>query len=37
LEIARGALAEGATLEFVEKITGLDTETLKNLMQSITL
>ena len=30
-EIARSALAEGASFEFVQKITGLDTETIKNL------
>ncbi|MDR3160791.1 MAG: Rpn family recombination-promoting nuclease/putative transposase [Spirochaetaceae bacterium] len=31
LEIARNALSEGATVEFVRKITGLDPETVKNL------
>jgi len=30
-EIARNALAEGASIEFVQKITGLDIETLKGL------
>ena len=30
-EIARNALAEGATPEFVQKITGFDLETIKNL------
>ena len=30
-EIARNALAEGASLEFVQKITGLDTEKIKSL------
>jgi len=30
-EIARKALAEGASVEFVNKITGLDLETIKNL------
>ena len=30
-EIARNAIAEGATLEFVQKITDLDMETLKSL------
>jgi hypothetical protein len=31
LEIARNALAEGASHEFVRKITGLDLETIKTL------
>jgi len=31
-EIARNALAEGATVEFVRKITGLDMDTVANLM-----
>ena len=31
LEIARNLLAEGSTLEFVHKITGLDMETIENL------
>jgi predicted transposase/invertase (TIGR01784 family) len=31
LEIARNLLAEGATLEFIQKVTGLDIETIKNL------
>ena len=30
-EVARKALAEGATIEFVQKITGLDVETIKRL------
>jgi predicted transposase/invertase (TIGR01784 family) len=30
-EIARNALAEGASIEFVQKITGLDMETVKSL------
>ena len=30
-EIARKALAEGATIEFVKKITGIDDETIKKL------
>jgi hypothetical protein len=30
-EIARNALAEGATIEFVQNITGLDLETIKTL------
>ncbi|MCL2231949.1 MAG: hypothetical protein FWB99_02615 [Treponema sp.] len=30
-EIARNALAEGASVEFVQKITGLDLETIKAL------
>ena len=29
LAVARSALAEGASIEFVQKITGLDTETIK--------
>ena len=33
-EIARNALAEGASIEFVRKITGLDMETLLNLKQN---
>jgi len=31
IEIARNALAEGATPEFVRKITGLDLEAIKQL------
>ena len=31
LEIARNLLAEGSTLEFVQRITGLDMETIENL------
>jgi hypothetical protein len=34
-EIARKALAEGASPEFVQKITGLDLETIRNLQNSI--
>ena len=30
-EIARNALAEGASVEFINKITGLDTETIMTL------
>ena len=30
-EIARNALAEGASVEFVQKITGLNMETIKSL------
>jgi predicted transposase/invertase (TIGR01784 family) len=33
LEIACNLLAEGASLEFVQKITGLDMETIKNLQR----
>jgi predicted transposase YdaD len=33
-EIARNALAEGASIEFVQKITGLDMETVKSLQAS---
>ena len=33
IEIARNALAEGATFDFVQKITGLDIATLKSLME----
>jgi hypothetical protein len=29
--VARSALAEGASLEFIQKITGLDLETIKRL------
>ena len=32
LNIARNALAEGASLEFVQKITGLDVETIRKLL-----
>ena len=32
--IARNALAEGATLEFVQKITGLDLDTLMKMQES---
>ena len=31
MEIARNALAEGASIEFIKKITGLDTETIQSL------
>ena len=31
VEVAKNALAEGASVEFVKKITGLDLETIKNL------
>jgi len=31
LEIARNLLAEGAAHEFIQRITGLDIETIKNL------
>jgi predicted transposase/invertase (TIGR01784 family) len=34
-EIARNALAEGATVEFVQKITGLDMETIKNIQTGL--
>jgi len=30
-DIARNALAEGSSIEYVQKITGLDLETIKNL------
>ena len=30
-QIARNALAEGATIEFIHKITGLSTETIQSL------
>jgi hypothetical protein len=30
-EIARNAMAEGATIEFVQKITGLSLEAIQNL------
>jgi predicted transposase YdaD len=33
-EIARNALAEGASIEFVHKITGLDMGTIKSLQAS---
>jgi predicted transposase/invertase (TIGR01784 family) len=33
--IARNALAEGATVEFVQKITGLDMETIKNIQTGL--
>ena len=31
LEIARNALAEGATFSFIQKITGLDLETIEGI------
>ena len=31
IEVARNALSEGSSVEFVQKITGLDAETIKNL------
>jgi len=31
ISIARNLLSEGSSLEFVQKITGLDMETIKNL------
>ena len=31
VEIARNALLEGASIEFINKITGLDTETITGL------
>ncbi|GMO22806.1 MAG: hypothetical protein Pg6A_10080 [Termitinemataceae bacterium] len=31
IEIARSALAEGASVEFVRKITGIDAETIQRL------
>jgi predicted transposase/invertase (TIGR01784 family) len=31
LEVARKALTRGASIEFVQEITGLDIETIKNL------
>jgi predicted transposase/invertase (TIGR01784 family) len=31
LKIARSLLSEGATFEFIQKITGLDMETIENL------
>jgi hypothetical protein len=35
LEIARNALMEGSSPEFVQKITGLDLDTLKNLQAGL--
>jgi hypothetical protein len=32
-EIARNALTEGLSIEFVQKITGLDLDTINNLAQ----
>jgi predicted transposase YdaD len=34
-EIARNALAEGSSLEFIKKITGLDMETIKRLASEL--
>ena len=34
-EIARNALAEGVSIEFVKKITGLDMETIKKLQGAV--
>jgi len=34
LDIARNALAEGVSLELVQKITGLDIEAIKNLINN---
>ena len=34
-EVARNALAEGATIEFVQKITGLDLEAIKNIQAGL--
>jgi predicted transposase YdaD len=34
-EIARNALVEGASIEFVQKITGLDMDTIKNLQAAL--
>ena len=34
-EIARNALAEGASIEFVRKITGLDIEAINNLKKGM--
>ena len=31
MEVAKNALAEGATIDFVKKITGLDMETIQSL------
>ena len=36
-ETARNALAEGASVEFVNKITGLDIETIKSLQSAATV
>jgi len=35
LEIARNLLSEGSSLEFVQKITGLDIDTLKGLQAGL--
>jgi len=35
LEIARNLLAEGSSFEFVQKITGLDIDTLKGLQEDL--
>jgi predicted transposase YdaD len=34
-DIARNALAEGASVEFVQKITGLDMETIKTIQTGL--
>ena len=31
LEVARNALAEGVSIDLIQRITGLDSETIKNL------
>jgi len=36
LEIARNLLSEGSSLEFVQKITGVDLDTLKGLQEDLT-
>ena len=35
-EIARNALSEGLSVETVQKITGLDLETIKRLQEAVT-
>jgi len=35
LEVARNALVKGLTPEFVQRITGLDLDTLKELQESL--
>jgi len=34
-EVARNALAEGASIEFVKKITGFDDKTIRRLQEEI--
>jgi hypothetical protein len=34
LRVARAALSEGASLDFIERITGLDAETIKHLQEN---